>query len=111
MNEPDYAWLRLCARLNREAERMVGACLMLNNVFLEILYGFTHLELESSWLLPGEVLVGEVAVLGRLAVDGLGEVQVLDDDTGTHVEVLADDLNELVGGLVRGAVEIGRAHV
>ncbi len=62
------------------------------------------LELELLWLLPGEVGVGEVAVLRRLEVDRLDEVELLDDDTWSHVEVVADDLDELVGALVGGAV-------
>lgn len=45
-----------------------------------------------------------MAVLGRLAVDGVREVQLLDDDTRAQVEVLLDDFDELFGGLVRGAV-------
>jgi hypothetical protein len=45
-----------------------------------------------------------VAVLGRLEVDGVGEVQLLDNDTGTEVEVVEDDLDKLFRGLVRGAV-------
>lgn len=64
----------------------------------------TNLELELLGLLPGELLVGEVTVLGGLVVDGVGKVQLLDDDTGTHVKVLLDDLNELVRGLVGGTV-------
>ena len=55
-------------------------------------------------LLPGEALVGEVTVLGGPAVDGVGQVEFLDDDTRSEIEVVADDLDELVGGLVRGAV-------
>lgn len=66
-----------------------------------------RLELEGLGLLPGEGLVGaEVTVLGGLAVDGAGEVELLDDDTGAQVEVLVDDLDELVRGLVRGAVGV-----
>lgn len=64
----------------------------------------SNLVLEGLGLLPGEVLVGEVAVLGGLAVDGLGEVELLDNDTGTHVEVGVDDVDELLGALVGGAV-------
>jgi len=45
-----------------------------------------------------------VTVLGRLVVDGLDEVELLDNDTRSQVEVLEDDLDELVGGLVGGAV-------
>jgi len=47
-----------------------------------------------------------VAVLGGLEVDGLGEIQLLDDDTGPEVEVVADYLDELVRRLLRGAVGI-----
>ena len=45
-----------------------------------------------------------MAVLGGLVVDGVGEVEFLDDDTGPHVEVLANDLNQLVRGPFGGAV-------
>jgi hypothetical protein len=62
------------------------------------------LELESLGLLPGEVLVGEVAVLGCLAVDWLDEVELLDDDTWAHVEVVPDNLDELLRAAVRCAV-------
>ena len=51
-------------------------------------------------------LVREVAILGRLVVDRVGEVELLDDDTGTHVKVGLDDLDELLGGLGRGAVGV-----
>jgi hypothetical protein len=64
------------------------------------------LELKLLWLLPGEALVGEVPVLRGLEVDGLGEVELLDNDTGSHVEVVADDLDKLVGGLARGAIRL-----
>lgn len=47
-------------------------------------------------LLPAEILVGEMTVLGRLEVDWFGEIQFLDDDAGSHVEILLDDLHELV---------------
>ena len=47
-----------------------------------------------------------MAVLGRLEVDGLGEIQLLDDDTGAEVEVVTDDLDELVRVLLRGAVRV-----
>lgn len=63
-----------------------------------------HLELQGFGLLPVEVLVGEMAVLGRLAVDGLGEVEFLDDDAGPEVEVVEDDADELGRGPVGGAV-------
>jgi hypothetical protein len=47
-----------------------------------------------------------VAVLGGLAVDGAGQVELLDDHTGAQVEVLVDDLDELVRGLLRRAVRV-----
>lgn len=45
-----------------------------------------------------------MAVLGGLVVDGLSQVELLDDDTGAEVEVLQDNVNELVVVLVGGAV-------
>ncbi len=65
-----------------------------------------RLELEGLGLLPGELLVGEVTVLGGLEVDGLGKVKLTDNDTGTEVKVVADDLNKLLGGLVGGTVGV-----
>ena len=47
-----------------------------------------------------------MAVLGRLEVDGLGQVELLDDDTGAQVEVGADDLDKLIRGLGRRAVGV-----
>ena len=64
------------------------------------------LELEGLRLLPGEALVGEVAVLGGLEVDWLGQVELLDDHSRAEIEVGADDLLKLVGGLVRGSVRV-----
>jgi len=64
----------------------------------------TRLELELLGLLPGEGLVAEVTVLSSTVVDGVGEVKLLDNDTGTEVKVLVDDLDELLGGLVGGTV-------
>jgi hypothetical protein len=65
------------------------------------------LELKLLRLLPGEALVGtEVSVLGSLEVDGLVQVELTDDDTRSEVEVLADDLDELLRGLLRGAVRV-----
>lgn len=45
-----------------------------------------------------------MTVLGSAEVDGVGEVQLLDNDTRPHVEVLPDDRNKLVGGLVASTV-------
>lgn len=65
------------------------------------------LKFESLRLLPAEVLVGaEMAVLRRLEVDGLRQVELAHDDARAHVEVLANDLNELIRGLFGGAVRI-----
>lgn len=65
------------------------------------------LELKLLRLLPGEALVGtEVSVLGSLEVDGLVQVELTDDDTRSEVKVLADDLDELLRGLLRGAVRV-----
>lgn len=67
----------------------------------------SRLELESLGLLPGEALVGtKVAVLGSLEVDGAVQVELANNDTRTHVEVVADDLDELLGGLLRGTVGV-----
>ncbi len=45
-----------------------------------------------------------MAILGRLVVNGVGEVEFLDNDTGTEVKVLKDDLDKLIRRLVRGAI-------
>lgn len=45
-----------------------------------------------------------MTVLGGLEVDGLGQVKLLDNDTGSEVEVLVDDVDKLVVVLVRGTV-------
>lgn len=66
----------------------------------------TNLELESLWLLPAEVLVCEVAVLCGLEEDWLGKVELLDDNSWTKVEVVVDDLDELVRGLVGCSVGV-----
>lgn len=64
------------------------------------------LKLESLRLLPGEVLVGEVTVFGGLEVDWLGQVELLDNDTRSEVEVGVDDLDELIRGFIRGSVRV-----
>ena len=51
-------------------------------------------------------MAGEVTVLGSGAVDGLDEVEFLDNNTRAQVEVVADDLDKLLRGLVRGAVRL-----
>ena len=63
-----------------------------------------RLKFQRLRLLPAEVLVGEMAVLRRLVVDRLDQVQLLDDNTRSHVEVVADDSHQLVGGLFGSTV-------
>ncbi len=64
------------------------------------------LEFKNLWLLPAEVLVGEVAVLGCLEVDGLCEVKLLDYDTRAQIEILVDDLDQLVRRVLRCTVAV-----
>jgi hypothetical protein len=45
-----------------------------------------------------------MAVLGRLEVDWVGKVELLDDDTRSQVKVVLDYLDELVGRFVGCAV-------
>jgi hypothetical protein len=47
-----------------------------------------------------------VTVLGGLVVDGVGQVELLDNDTGAEVKVVEDDLDKLLRALVRGAVRL-----
>lgn len=45
-----------------------------------------------------------MTVLGGQAVNWLGKIELLDNDTRPHVKVLADDGHELLGGLIGGTV-------
>ena len=47
-----------------------------------------------------------MAVLGSLAVDGTVKVELANDDTRAEVEVLVNDLDELLRGLLRGTVGV-----
>ena len=47
-----------------------------------------------------------MAVLGCLEVDWAVKAQLTDDDTGSQIEVVANNGNELVRGLVGGAVAV-----
>lgn len=84
-----------------------------------------RLELEGEGLLPGEVLVGEVTVLGGLEVLGLFslvtfpshivdksthllERELTNNNTRPEVEVVLDDLNELIGALLGGTVRLNK---
>ncbi len=65
-----------------------------------------YLVFQNFGFLPAEVLVGEVSVLCGLKVDRLGQVELLDNNTGSQIEVLVNDLDKLIGGSVRCAVVV-----
>lgn len=50
-----------------------------------------RLIVQNLRLLPWEALIREVAVLGCAAIDWVGQVEFLHDDTRSHVEILLDD--------------------
>ena len=56
----------------------------------------SRLKFEGLGLLPAEVLVGEVSVLCGLEVDRLGQVELLDNNAWSQIEVLENNLNELI---------------
>lgn len=56
--------------------------------------------------IPGELITTKVTVAGGLGVDGLEEIQLLDDDTGAEIEVLLDDGEDLGIGLGAGTVGV-----
>ena len=64
----------------------------------------TGLEFQRLGLLPREIGISEVPVLGCLIVDWPHEIELFDDDTRTHVKVFPDDLHELIAALVAGAI-------
>jgi len=47
-----------------------------------------------------------VTVLGSLEVDGVVQVELTNNDTRSEIKVVADDLDELLGVLLRGAVRV-----
>ena len=49
-----------------------------------------------------------MTVLGSLEVDGLGQIEFLDDDARPHVEVVPDDFNEFIGGLARRPISLDK---
>ena len=57
---------------------------------------YAGLELQVLGLFPIEVLVGKMAILCRLAIDWLGEVELFDDDARSHIEVRPDDLHQFI---------------
>ena len=68
--------------------------------------GTTLLELELLGLLPRELGSAKVTTGSGSKVLGLLEAEVLDNDTGTEVEVVADDGDELLVGLLTSAVRV-----
>ena len=56
--------------------------------------------------IPGELITTKVTVASGLGVDGLEEIQLLDDDTGAEIEVLLDDGEDLGIGLGAGTVGV-----
>lgn len=70
-------------------------------------YGWSFsLELQFFRLLPRVLLVGEVTVRCCLEVDWFGQVQLLDNDTGSEVEVVTYDLDQLLRRMFGGAVSL-----
>jgi len=65
-----------------------------------------ELELELLGLLPVVGGVSEVTIRGGLEVDGLLEVEFLDNDTRAEIPVVVDDLDEFLIGLLAGAVGV-----
>ncbi len=63
-----------------------------------------RLVLQSLGLLPSEVLVREMAILCCLAIDWFREVEFLNDDSRSEVEVVQDDVHQFVRRLFRSAV-------
>jgi hypothetical protein len=59
-------------------------------------------------LFPGEFFTTKVTVGSSLLVDGLEEVEFLDNDTRTEVEVVANDFNQFSLRLFRGTVSINK---
>lgn len=47
-----------------------------------------------------------MTVLGSLEVDGAVQAELTDNDTGAQIEVVADDLDKLIGVLLRGTVGV-----
>lgn len=53
-------------------------------------------------------MIREVPVFGCLEIDWSRKVELLDDDTWPHIEILSDDLDQLFRGLARGTVGINK---
>lgn len=101
--------IRFETRLDNEKTQIKSKKMLANRktkekeLFKDICGYNDNLENELLWLLPGEVLVGEVAVLRSLVVDGLRQIQLLYDNTRPHIEVLLDDSDKvdvLLGGTI-----------
>lgn len=57
-------------------------------------------------MFPGKALVGEMPVLGSATVDGVGQVELLDDDTRSKIEVGVDDVDELGAGFIACSIRL-----
>ena len=67
-------------------------------------YLVMYLEFQFLGLLPSETLVAEMPILGCPAVDRIDEIKLLDNDTGSEIEVLVDDLNQFLAASVASSV-------
>jgi hypothetical protein len=52
------------------------------------------LKLKGLRLFPVKALVSEMPILSCAAIDRLGKVELLNDDTGSKIKVLVDNLDE-----------------
>lgn len=66
------------------------------------------LPFQGLGLLPGEFLVCEMTILGSTAVDGVGEVQLLDNHTRSEVKVVANNLDQLITALGAGTITLDK---
>lgn len=66
------------------------------------------LVLELLRLLPVEVLVGEVTVLGGLEVDWLRQIELLYDNTRTHIKIVPNDVDEFIGRPARCTIGLDK---
>ena len=76
-------------------------------IFLLTIDSFSYsfsLELELLGILPRESLAPEMTVSGGLLVDGVLQLEVLDDSAWAEIEVLLDDVQKLLLALRRRSV-------
>jgi len=70
----------------------------------EVKLKFGTLKLQGLGLFPSEDVTTKVTVRGGLLEDGVLELEVLDDATGSEIKVFFDDLHQLLRGFGSGAV-------